>query len=101
MEIKHIIKNRNMAVAIEGELNAVTAHELGEFIDSNIDQVDNLVFDMEKLEYISSAGLRVLLKAQLDLRKRNGRFALKKVPEDIVKVFELSGFDRTMDIEAL
>ena len=99
MEIKHMLKDGNMAVAIDGEINTLTAPELRDFLDLHISEVKNIIFDFKNVEYISSAGLRILLKTQLDLRKKSGKLMLKNLSPAIAEVFRLSGFDKTMDVE--
>lgn len=87
-----------LTVAVEGRLDTVTAPELESTVNGNLDGVTLLTFDCEKLEYVSSAGLRVLLGAQ---KKMNGAGSMKltKVCELVMEVFEMTGFADILDIE--
>lgn len=95
-----IIKNTDGAVMnlnIIGRLDTTTAPELSESI-SNLDGIKELIFDMEKLEYVSSAGLRVILSAQKAMNAQ-GSMIIKNVCEDVMEVFEMTGFSEILTIE--
>jgi len=80
-------------VSIAGSLDALTAPQLDELLDREIQEGHvKLVTDFSKLEYISSAGLRVLLNAVKETRRRNGDVRLASVQADVTKVMEMSGF---------
>lgn len=78
-------------VAIEGRLDTTTAPELEENLKTTMEGITELEFDMSKLEYVSSAGLRVLLSAQKQMNKV-GSMVLKNVDASIMEVFEITGF---------
>ena len=87
-----IIKNENeIIIEVEGRLDTNTAPTLEKSINENTEDKNNLVLDLKKLEYISSAGLRVLLSAQKKMNK-NGSMKVKNVSEDVMAVFEMTGF---------
>ena len=95
-----ISKDRNgseLTIALEGRLDTTTAPELAEEIKS-LDGVEKLKFDIEKLEYISSAGLRVLLSAQKVMNKQ-GSMVVKNAGESIKEIFEVTGFDGILTVE--
>ncbi|MBO6259711.1 MAG: STAS domain-containing protein [Lachnospiraceae bacterium] len=95
-----ISKDRNgseLTIALEGRLDTTTAPELAEEIKS-LDGVEKLKFDIEKLEYISSAGLRVLLSAQKVMNKQ-GSMVVKNASESIKEIFEVTGFDGILTVE--
>jgi anti-sigma B factor antagonist len=79
----------NLFINLEGRLDTITAPELEGFITSNINGVSELSIDCEKLDYVSSAGLRVLLSAH---KKMNGALKLTNVKESVMEVFEITGF---------
>ena len=81
--------NGDMLIAIDGRLDTNTAPELERFLSENYDGVRTLSFDCEKLAYISSAGLRVLLTAH---KKMKGAMKLTKVSELVMEVLEMTGF---------
>lgn len=87
-----------LTLSLEGRLDTTTAPQLEAELRSGLDNVQNLVIDMEKLVYISSAGLRVLLKAQKVMNKQ-GKMTVKNVSQDIKDVFEVTGFDELLNIE--
>ncbi len=88
----------SLTLAIEGRLDTTTAPRLEAELRGSIDGVDNLVLDFASLEYVSSAGLRVLLSAQ-KVMNRQGRMVLKNVSEDVMDVFEVTGFVDILTIE--
>lgn len=97
-----ITKNRDGNVvnfALEGRLDTTTAPQLEEALKENMDGVEALTLDMEKLEYVSSAGLRVLLSAQKSMNAVKGTMVLRNVCEDIKEVFEITGFCDILTIE--
>lgn len=82
----------------EGRIDTVTAPEFSKVIEENIDGVKDLVIDFEKLEYISSAGLRVLLTTQKNMSKL-GTMKLIHVSDVIMDVFNITGFVDILTIE--
>ena len=84
-------------IKIVGRLDTTTAPDLGKTINEDIADTENLVLDFKKLEYISSAGLRVLLSAQKKMQKL-GAMKLTNVCEDVMEVFEMTGFSDILTI---
>ena len=78
-------------VKLSGRLDTTTAPELESLLKKELPDVKTLVFDMHELEYISSAGLRVLLSAQKTMN-RQGTMKLVSVSETILEIFEITGF---------
>ncbi len=89
----------NTVIVLNGRLDTTTAPSLESFLDETISDIKELVFDMEHLEYISSAGLRVLLKVQKEMNKK-GNMKLIHVSEAVMEVFEITGFSDFLSIEA-
>ena len=85
-------------MALEGRLDTSTAPELEAALDGTIAGVEDLTLDCEKLEYISSAGLRVILKAQ-KIMNTQGEMKLTHVNETIMEVFDITGFVDILTIE--
>ena len=83
---------------LEGRLDTTTAPELEEQLKAALDGVTELTLDLEKLEYISSAGLRVLLSAQKVMSKQ-GEMKLIHVNDTIMEIFEVTGFSDILTIE--
>lgn len=96
-----IEKNINGAAAvlkIVGRLDTTTAPELEKFADQELGAANELVLDMSALEYISSAGLRVVLKLQKMMAAKGG-MKLTNVNESVMEVFEITGFADILTIE--
>ena len=97
----NIIKETNgtaLSLALEGRLDTTTAPQLEAELKSSLDGVTELNLDFTKLEYLSSAGLRVLLAAQKVMNKQ-GTMVLRHVNETIHEVFEVTGFIDILTIE--
>ena len=96
LEIK---KNKEETIIeIVGRLDTITAPALDKTINEDIGDTKNLVFDVKGMEYISSAGLRVLLSAQKKMQKI-GSMKLTNVCENVMEVFEMTGFVDVFSIE--
>lgn len=96
----NITKNLNgdkLIVGIEGRLDTTTSPALESELKDSLDSVKSLVFDMGQLEYISSAGLRVLLTAQKTMNKQ-GDMTLVNVNDTVMEVFEVTGFSDILTI---
>ena len=87
-----------LKVTVTGRLDTTTAPELEEELRASIDGVENLVLDFEGLEYISSAGLRVLLAMQKIMLKQ-GSMKVTSVNDVIMDIFEVTGFTEILTIE--
>ena len=97
LNINKAIENGTAAFSLEGRLDTVSAPELEAELKDALDGVSELTLDLEKLEYISSAGLRVLLAAQKDMNKR-GAMKIAHVGETIMEIFEVTGFSEILTI---
>ena len=75
-----------------GELNANTAAEAEAIINEAVDRFDKVILNMERLEYVSSAGLRILKRANINLRRKGGTLLLKNVNKTVMEVLALTGF---------
>lgn len=87
-----------LTVKVEGRLDTITAPELEQALSEELADVKALVFDLSGLEYISSAGLRVLLSTQKKMN-RQGTMKLTGVNENIMEIFEITGFCDILTIE--
>ena len=85
-------------IEVSGRLDTTTAPVLDKTISEDISANTNLILDLKGLEYISSAGLRVLLSAQKRMMK-SGSMKLKNVCEEVMEVFEMTGFADILEIE--
>lgn len=98
MNINKTIENETLTLALSGRLDTTTAPELEAVLDSGLGGVRELVFDFSELEYISSAGLRVILKAQKTMNTQ-GSMKLTHVNDEIMEVFDITGFVDILVIE--
>lgn len=98
LNINRTIENGKAAFALEGRLDTITAPELEKELKDGLDGTTELVLDFEKLEYISSAGLRVLLATQ-KIVNRQGEMKIVHVNETIMEIFEVTGFSDILTIE--
>ena len=98
MTIEKNLNGTELTVAIVGRLDTTTAPQLEAEFKQNINGVEKLVLDFAGLEYLSSAGLRVLLAAQKVMNKQ-GEMILRNVNETINEIFEVTGFVDILTIE--
>ena len=98
MTINKQIDGEKLTVAVAGRLDTTTAPELDEALKSSIEGIKELTIDFSELEYISSAGLRVLLSAQ-KIMNTQGSMVVKGSSEVVLEVFEVTGFSDILTIE--
>lgn len=98
MTIQKNLQGTTLRVALEGRLDTTTAPQLEAELKASLDGITELDLDFEKLEYLSSAGLRVLLAAQKTMNKQ-GTMVIHHVNETIREVFEVTGFIDILTIE--
>ena len=98
MTIQKALNGNKLDVALEGRLDTTTAPQLEAELKASLDGITELNLDFEKLEYLSSAGLRVLLAAQ-KVMNRQGSMVIRHVNETIQEVFEVTGFTDILTIE--
>ena len=92
MTIKKTVDGSTLVLALEGRLDTTTAPQLENELKVSLYDTKALTLDMEKLEYLSSAGLRVLLAAQKQMQKQKVEMVVVNVNEIIMEVFEITGF---------
>lgn len=97
MEIKQNKNGNEMTIELVGRLDTTTAPQLDEVVRTQLNGIADLTFDFAALEYVSSAGLRVLLAAQKTMNKQ-GKMVIKNVCDDIKEVFEITGFSDILTI---
>lgn len=98
MNIVENLNGKELTIALEGRLDTVTAPDLEKVVKERVESIDFLVFNFEKLEYVSSAGLRVLLLAQ-KLMAEKGGMIIRNVNQEVMDVFEVTGFNTFLKIE--
>ena len=98
MTINKNLNGTNLEIALEGRLDTITAPDLEKELKDSLDSVNTLTLDFAKLDYISSAGLRVLLSAHKAMSKKGG-MKVMHVNEIVQEVFEVTGFSDILTIE--
>lgn len=98
MKINKTIENDTTVISLEGRLDTITSPELSWELDSLLDETKKLIFDLSKLDYISSSGLRVLLSAQKAMKDK-GTMIVKNASETVMEIFEITGFSDILTIE--
>ena len=99
MTITKTVNESELTLALQGRLDTTTAPQLESALKDSLPEAENmekLVMDFAQLEYVSSAGLRVLLTTQ---KQMAGKMVIKNVCEDIMEVFEITGFADILTIE--
>lgn len=97
LKIEKTQQGNHVVLTLEGRLDTITAPELEEFAEKEIKDADELTLDLEKLEYLSSSGLRVLLSLQKQMAKRTG-MTVHNVNEMIMEIFDITGFTEILTI---
>ena len=98
MTINKNLNGNALTIALEGRLDTTTAPELEKELNASLDAAETLTLDFSKLEYISSAGLRVLLSAHKVMSKKGG-MKVTNVNEIVKEVFDVTGFADILTIE--
>ena len=97
-----IVKNYNakeLTIEVGDRIDTVTAPDFENEINDEMGKFDSLIIDFSNLEYISSAGLRVLIPTQKKLKPENIPMTIKNVNDTISEIFRMSGFDKVLKIE--
>lgn len=98
MNINKIQNGSELTIELEGRLDTVSAPSLEAELKKDINGVQTLIFDFAKLEYLSSAGLRVLLASQ-KVMNRQGEMKIRNVNSTISDIFEITGFSEILTVE--
>ena len=98
MTITKNVEDTRLTILLSGRLDTSTAPSLEAALQESLPGMTELVFDFKELEYVSSAGLRILLSAQKTMSKQ-GSMVIRNVSEDIYEVFDITGFTDILTIE--
>lgn len=98
MDVRKTLEGSKLELAVSGRLDTVTAPTLENEIKQSVDGVTELIFDFAELDYISSAGLRVLLSTQKIMNKQ-GKMIIRNVNDSIMEIFDVTGFVDLLTIE--
>lgn len=97
MQLSKNSEGSRLTISVSGRVDTVTAPELESFINENTNGVTELILDLKDMSYTSSAGLRVLLKAQ-KLMNSLGSMKVINVQSDVMEVFDMTGFSDILTI---
>ena len=98
MEIKKVADGSALTIFLSGRLDAVTALAFDKELNSTLNGVSDLTLDLADLEYVSSAGLRILLKLQKRM-DRQGAMRIKNIRENVREVLDMTGFSDFLTID--
>ena len=98
MKIKKQLENSTLTVVLIGRLDAVTAMDLDKELKTSLNGVKELIFDLAQLDYIASAGLRILLKYQKLMDKNGNEMKIKNVKVEVKEVLDMTGFSDFLNI---
>ena len=99
MEVKFNKQDSSLTVTISGNIDTVTAPELDTKLQENLSGIKDLILDFAAVDYISSAGLRVILMANQQLEDADGTMTIKNANDDVRDVFEMTGFDSLLNLD--
>ncbi len=94
MNISLIKRGADAELKLDGYIDATNAADIEKILVDVAEKYDNLTFDMDKLEYVSSAGLRAFKHIYMDLRRKGGILYARNVGKAVMEVFEVTGFTR-------
>lgn len=98
MTVEKITNGDSLTLKVDGRVDTTNAKEFEEIITNSLDGVKELIMDFESLEYISSAGLRVMLMA-IKKMKKQGSMAVTNANEMVKEIFEVTGFSDLVEVE--
>lgn len=90
LNIEKSMNGNELVIALDGRLDTLTSPQLEGAVNEDIEKADSILFDMEKLEYISSAGLRVITAIDIEMSEKSG-MVLKNVNDNVMEILELTG----------
>ena len=99
MDIVKTYNDKELTIEVGDRIDTVTAPDFENEIMNEMDKFDSLILDLNNLEYISSAGLRVLVLVQKKLQPDNIPFVIINVNDTIKEIFSMSGFDKILTIK--
>ena len=88
-----------LLIELEGSIDSTTSNELNTILSQSIKGINSLILDFKKIDYVSSAGLRVLLATFKELVNRGGTMVIRGVNQNVMDIFTMTGFDNILTIE--
>lgn len=98
MQLSKKLEGNKLTITVSGRVDTITAPEFEKYINENIESITELILDLKDMSYTSSAGLRVILKAQ-KLMSAQGSMIVINVQDDVMEIFDMTGFSDILTIE--
>lgn len=98
MEIKKVLNDKELNVELIGRLDTITSRDLEQVVEGELEGITSLIYDFKGLEYVSSAGLRVLLKSQKTMNKQ-GEMVIKNASDSVKEIFDITGFSEIFTLQ--
>lgn len=99
MNIDKNYNDKELTLTVEGRIDTITSQDMDKEITEELGNFDSLIIDFADLEYISSAGLRVLIATQKKLKADDIPLVIRNVNDSVNEIFRMSGFDKILKIE--
>ena len=99
MTIKLVNRDTEGELLLEGRLDSAAAQDTAEIFQSQAERFDRLILNMARLDYVSSAGLRIIKLLHMQMRRKDGELILRNVNSMVMEVFEMTGFAGLLKIE--
>ena len=99
LKIGQKAEGNTLTIILEGKITSKDAPDLTAAIEGKLDNLEKIIFDFAGLEYITSAGIRIILNTLQKMEEHNGKMVLKNVNSDIMDVFSMTGFLEVLTIE--
>lgn len=99
LSINEKMDGNTLTVTLNGKITSTTAPDLTSVLEGKLESLDKLIFDFSGLEYITSAGIRIILNALQTLEEHDAEMVLRNVNDDIMDVFRMTGFLEVLTIE--
>lgn len=98
MNVNTKVENNTLFIDLEGRLDTVTSQQLGELLPNEKRRNLDIDFNFEKLEYISSAGLRILVLFKKEAQATNNKMVIRNINDVVREIFTVTGFDKILKI---
>ena len=99
MTISSIQEGSCLTLMVEGSINSQTSPEFEKAVNASLENADRLILDFSEVNYISSAGLRVIISAHRWMEGKGGSMVIRGVSKSVLETFELTGFDSFLTLE--
>jgi len=99
MNVEKIYNDKELTIKVDNQIDTVTAPDFENEINNEMGKFDSLILDFENLEYISSAGLRVLIMTQKKLQPQSIPFTIINAPDMIKDIIKVSGLDNILNVQ--